>query len=595
VSATESLADAAPSSTKRRDRLGTLAFNWWIIRAEPWSYALHFAGQLLVLFVPVGLGLIERAVFDAITGGAPTGRTIWWFVALYVALGVGRFGAEMAEAWGSWTFRRAVGRRLRHYLLAGLLRRPGAAPLPVSPGEVVNRFRVDVDEVSDFPTWFPNVVGNVAAFVVAVWIMGRINLAITLIVFLPLAVGLVIGRMAWTWLHVLNQAELDSQDAVIGLLAEILGAVQAVKLAGAEVGVVERYRALNRSQAWATVRSHLLWEAITSMSTVSATFGVGATLILAGHLLAAGHFTVGDFALFVTYLGFTTDLPTFLGTFAGDYQYQGIALRRLGALLGLEEQRSLVDVAPVISPDPPSGPLESLTIRNLTYRYPGAGRGIVGVDLDLPRGSFVVVTGRIGSGKTTFVRVLVGLLPRDAGEICWNGQSIADAAAFFRPPRAAYVPQVPRLISAPVRENVLLGFRTEDGELAEAVCAAVLDPDLAALERGLDTVVGPRGVRLSGGQVQRVAAARSLVRAPELLICDDLASALDVGTERALWEDLRRREGLTCVVVSHRRSVLARADWIVVVENGRVEAQGKLDDLMATSAELRRVWEGRLE
>jgi ATP-binding cassette subfamily B protein len=594
VSVAEKVDVGASDSTNRRDRLGTLAFNWWIIRAEPGFYALHVVGRLLVLLVPVGLGLIERAVFDEITSGASVGLTVWSLVGLYVGLAVGRFGADLAEAWGSWTFRRAVGRMLRYRLLAATLRRPGAAPLPVSPGEAVNRFRDDVNEVSDFPTWFPEVVGNVAAFAVAVWIMGRINLAITLIVFLPLAVGLVVGWLAWSRLHDFAQTALISQDKVLGLLGEILGAVQAVKLAGAETGVVERYRALNRIRARATVRWHLLWEAILSTSAVSATLGIGATLLLAGRLMAAGRFSVGDFALFVTYLWFTTDLPTFLGTFAGDYQYQGISLRRLGAVVGLKGERSLVDVpAPV--PEPTSVPFERLKVRGLTFQYPGTGRGIVGVDLDVPRGAFVVVTGRIGVGKTTLVRALLGLLPRDAGEISWNGKPIDDGAAFFRPPRAAYVPQVPRLFSASVRENVLLGFPARDAGLAEAVRAAVLEPDVAALERGLDTVVGPRGVRLSGGQVQRVAAARSLARSPELLVCDDLASALDVETERHLWENLRSHSGLTCLVVSHRRSVLARADWIVVVAEGRIEAQGKLDDLLISSAELRRIWEGRSE
>jgi ATP-binding cassette subfamily B protein len=125
----------------------------------------------------------------------------------------------------------------------------------------------------------------------------------------------------------------------------------------------------------------------------------------------------------------------------------------------------------------------------------------------------------------------------------------------------------------------------------------VLEADIAAMEKGLDTLVGPKGVRLSGGQVQRAATARMHVRTPELLIFDDLSSALDVETEHELWErlDERRRAlggGVTCLVVSHRRAVLHKADWILLLKDGKVEAEGKLDELLATSEEMQSLWRG---
>src|SRR5207247_10438076 len=126
--------------------------------------------------------------------------------------------------------------------------------------------------------------------------------------------------------------------------------------------------------------------------------------------------------------------------------------------------------------------------------------------------------------------------------------------------------EVPRLFSETLRENILLGYPAEGDALAEAIHRAVLEPDVTTLERGLDTLVGPRGVRLSGGQVQRAAAARMMVRRPALLVCDDLSSALDVETEKALWERVLsaakdRQPGdaagdrPTVLVVSHRRAV----------------------------------------
>ncbi len=163
------------------------------------------------------------------------------------------------------------------------------------------------------------------------------------------------------------------------------------------------------------------------------------------------------------------------------------------------------------------------------------------MDLSLARGTMTVVTGRVGAGKTTLLRTLLGLPPREAGEIRWNGQAVDDAAAFFAPPRCAYTAQVPRLFNETLRQNILLGLPDDPALLDAAVRAAVLEDDVRALDAGLETLVGSAGVKLSGGQVQRAAAARMFVRQPELLVFDDLSSALDVETERALWEGPDRR------------------------------------------------------
>ncbi|NRF91310.1 ABC transporter ATP-binding protein [Paenibacillus frigoriresistens] len=237
--------------------------------------------------------------------------------------------------------------------------------------------------------------------------------------------------------------------------------------------------------------------------------------------------------------------------------------------------------------------LQSLDVNGLSYAYSDTGRGISDIHFSLKRGSFTVITGTIGSGKTTLIRSLLGLLPKGEGTIAWNGVPVEDPGTFFTPPRSAYTAQVPRLYSDTLRNNILLGQAEQGDSLQLALHAAVMEFDVAQLPGGLDTVIGPRGVKLSGGQAQRTAAARMLVRDAELYVFDDLSSALDVETEQKLWERMfERRSDATCLVVSHRKTALTRADHIIVMKEGRMEAEGNSEELLRKSTTFRELWYG---
>ncbi len=222
--------------------------------------------------------------------------------------------------------------------------------------------------------------------------------------------------------------------------------------------------------------------------------------------------------------------------------------------------------------------LEQLELVDLTAVHEDGTLGATGVDLVVRRGELVLLVGQIGSGKSSLLSSLAGLVAY-RGQLRWNGRVVEDPETFLRPGRVAHVAQVPRVLSGTFADNIRLDH---DRDVARSVADARLGRDVADAG-GVEALVGHRGVRLSGGQVQRLALARALAADAELLVADDVSSALDATTEVELWESLRRR-GSTVIGATTKRAALARADRVVVLVEGRVAAAGPWAELASSWA-----------
>lgn len=560
----------APPAPHVEPPLGLMQQVWHCIRLKP-EWGLLGAVLFLLASITGAYGAVTGFVWGHVVTGLQRGETPGLMaLALVASLMIGPLLLSQAF----WTYPHwwvEVRMRVRAAVLAGQTDQRRLVRTP--PGEVVAR-AMDADRIARYTDrWVDFVNGLLVAALTAViagtWLAGAVLLTVMVASALASSLGRrVAGRSA---------AASSTARARFGQsLVSTLESIRTVKLAAATPHLHRHLREVDGGRVDAAVREHRVQSLLDGVPVVMVQCGVVAAWAglltgrwdLATALLVAN--AVSGFDWFGRVAGaVVTEAP---GTRA--WMHATSALAGGGDLMELPGGMDLVAGTASAPARPEPDPLRTLALRDLAAVHDDGTLGVQDVDLDVRAGELVLLLGQVGSGKSSLLSALAGLVST-TGEIRWNDRVVDDPQSDLRPARVAHVAQVPRVLSGSFTGNVGLDHPTRP--VMASLEAARMGRDVSEAG-GPDSLVGHRGVRLSGGQVQRLALARALATEADVLLADDVSSALDAATEIELWQALRAR-GATVIGATSKAAALAQADRVVVLESGRVVDQGPWREL----------------
>ena len=416
--------------------------------------------------------------------------------------------------------------------------------------------------------------------------MTRISGRLTVIALLPM----IALPFVMAWLGRLIHQRFEQVQAHFGelttLTQENLAGVRVVRAYRQEAAEAERFDAGSAEYVRLNLRLAALYGVMHPVTGLLAGLGALAVLGIGGIMTMRGEITVGAYIAFGIYLGMLTWPLIALGWVTNLFQRGAASLGRL---------LDILDARPAITPPatprglPPAGAGRSLEFRNVGFRYPVAAEHagaeprwvLRGVSARVPAGGTLAIVGATGSGKSALIDLVPRLYDPQEGEVLLDGVPVRELAPEVLRAEIGYVPQESFLFGESIISNLTYGGASPEAA-REAAVVAQLDETVRDFPGGYDTMLGERGINLSGGQKQRAALARALARRPRVVLLDDALSAVDTHTEAEILHGLREAlAGRTAVIASHRVSAVRDADWIIVLEEGRVVEQGRHEELLA--------------
>src|SRR5437763_4561612 len=555
-----------------------------LMRRHRRTLVLALVGAVVGMVATVFGPLVLRSLVDDVAAGRPLPAR---GVAALLGLGLVRFGAALVRRLYAGRVSYDVEYDLRNAVYEHLARLDFAAHDRLETGQAMSRAGSDVRMVQMLLAFLPLMIGNVVMLVLSLGVMLWLSPALTAIalVILP-GLAVASGRMRDRVFPATWVAQQRAAD-VAGVVDEAVSGVRVVKAFAAEEREVARLERAARQLYGAQLRNVRIQARLVPLIQVLPSFGMAALLLAGGRLVIAGHISLGTFLAFNSYLLQLAAPARMLSGLLSAGQ-----MARAGAVRILELLDTRSEVVEPADAEPVGEVRGAIAFEDVRFGYDGdGGTGDddrpalpAGLGLRTEPGERVALVGASGSGKSTLALLLPRFYDVDGGRVTLDGTDVRRLRLAELRRSIGIVFEDAFLFSASIADNIAFGAPGATREqIGAAARAAEADGFIEALPDGYDTVVGERGLTLSGGQRQRVTLARALVSSPRILVLDDATSAVDATVEAEIHATLRRlMADRTTIIVAHRRSTISLADRIVVVDGGRVLAEGTHEELMAS-------------